>query len=253
MHPCSMQDLPPNLLALLLRSLPNKQPARLVCSTWRQMLPPRVVPVAWGDALAEHDAEAKLHQLRTRLPAATIKISTCTDLPRWLTLLLAQRSPLLAGCSMVLKVGVCDPPREIQAALAALLTAGLGVAAHLCGEPGRQPVQFAQQAACLTMVLQKASVTRHTASDADWQALQPAAATLTHLDGSFNMPLVASRLTCLHQLQCLSLQGQDQPGAALAPDAELHRTSAVSRGAACATWRPVQPSCGSTVSSKLSG
>ena len=63
---------------------------------------------------------------------------------------------------------------------------------------------------------------RKTASEADWQALQPAAATLTHLDGLFTMPAAPSRLTCLHQLQYLSLQGEDQPGAALPLHAELH-------------------------------
>ena len=84
-------------------------------------------------------AEARLHQLhqlRTRFPAATIETSTCPDLPHWLTLLLAQHSRLLAGCSVVLKVGECDRPSEIQTALASLLTAGLRVAAHLNGVPG---------------------------------------------------------------------------------------------------------------------
>ncbi len=76
-----LQDLPPNLLALVLRSLPRKQPARLVCSAWRQVLPPLVVRIAWGTDMAEHCAEAQLHQLRTRFPAATIEISACTGLP----------------------------------------------------------------------------------------------------------------------------------------------------------------------------
>ncbi len=56
-------------------------------------------------------------------------------------------------------------------------------------------------------MLQKEAAIKQAASDADWQALQPAAATLTQLDGLFTMPVAASRLTCLHQLQCLSLQG----------------------------------------------
>ena len=253
MHPCSMQDLPPNLLALVLRSLPRKQPARLVCSAWRQALPPKVVRLAWSNDAAEHDVAAQLHQLRTRFPAATIEISTSTDLPRWLTLLLAQRSPLLTGCSMVLKVGVCDQPSEIQAALASMLTMGLGVAALLWGAPGQQHerLHFAKQAACLIMVLQQAAVERHTASDADWQALRPAAATLTHLGGMFTFPVAASRLTCLHQLQCLSLQGRDQRCPWM--QSCTCRTSAASRGVAWSTWRPVPPSCGPTLSSELSG
>lgn len=137
-----------------------------------------VVRIAWGTDMAEHDAEAQLHQLRIRFPAATIEISACTGLhsssPRCL-----HRAPHCWQGAAWSSKSACATG-EIQAALASLLSAGLRVAALLgfWQAAGQHPEQFAQQAACLTRMLQKEAAIKQAASDADWQALQPAAATL---------------------------------------------------------------------------